>query len=738
MKSQINIIKLTLVFLILLNTPLFSSEIVVTQHPVNIIECAGKPAVLFINASSKSDSLLKYRWYLDNKKINGADFPVLNFDSLEYKNSGTYFCRVSINDFVTYTDSDKSAVYILTGTSITLEPNDIITGNNKGTVILNFKAQLNSLFNNDNKLIENVFKSQWYRSFENIAVQLEDNEIFAGTQTDELRINIEKLPDTSYFFAKTEGKCGTAKTRTARIIKNFRGISLKLENYEFCDGKENFISAEIFNPDSLKIKFQWYKDGKPLSPKHNLSGIYSSILNFAPSLVTDSGSYRLKATAENYGITFFSNENTVSVNKSPRIICLRADTLKFDISSNHFSAKTTGWENETRLGIYFEKNNLPCEFDIFRNNEIIATLKSENSKWYLNDVYFLNYDVERNYTDKYYILARNTCGTDWSDTVGILQNGDCDPFNQYQHICELEDYFLSVNYEKKNKQSDYDFYWSDIYQAAKFDRKAPFKNFNSNIIIDTNSYILTSAEDRFQGYHYNHHNITLKALKVRNRDSSENDESIFCCFDVKLDFVPIINEQPENTESEEFTMDTLFRITFNNKPPLLNDIFVALYYLESLNSEPKEILTALADEGTKFTYIKVIEKNDEGYYFALCRINNDCNPVSSDTVKVSVTEKSIISDISNSKNYIELLIYPNPASNFIDISYNHALNNTVLKENNKYLKIINQFGEEIFTLPVDLSSIHNGTVSKRINISSFITGIYFVIYNNSFQKFIKY
>lgn len=89
------------------------------------------------------------------------------------------------------------------------------------------------------------------------------------------------------------------------------------------------------------------------------------------------------------------------------------------------------------------------------------------------------------------------------------------------------------------------------------------------------------------------------------------------------------------------------------------------------------------------------------------------------------------SDISNH----DIQIYPNPTSDYINISFDNNLilsTATSIDEQNNYIKIYDVLGIEVIR-----EAIYNFSANYRINIENLATGMYFIKIGNNIEKFIK-
>jgi hypothetical protein len=138
--------------------------------------------------------------------------------------------------------------------------------------------------------------------------------------------------------------------------------------------------------------------------------------------------------------------------------------------------------------------------------------------------------------------------------------------------------------------------------------------------------------------------------------------------------LPIIRLEPENRTLHLGERDTLFNISFENA--LWNmDIYLTIYFMKDLNSEPRKILTTMPTYGLYYYHIKEVDLSDEGYYFALAKHDNDCF-ISTDTIKVTVIPKNSTS-VSTLESKSGFLIHPNPAIDYIIIQLTEGLKPSV-------------------------------------------------------------
>src|SRR5690606_5283655 len=114
----------------------------------------------------------------------------------------------------------------------------------------------------------------------------------------------------------------------------------------------------------------------------------------------------------------------------------------------------------------------------------------------------------------------------------------CDPYNQRQHLCEEERMYFQVDYINPNKEISLDYFWMNIYKDTGSQIKVP--NSVGGLIRERNYLFSENYRERIQGnHHFSLDNHSQKGLKIRNQDSTNGWESIFCCLDLYLDYIPI-------------------------------------------------------------------------------------------------------------------------------------------------------------------------------------------------------
>ncbi|MBX3043620.1 MAG: immunoglobulin domain-containing protein [Candidatus Kapabacteria bacterium] len=694
----------------------FSNDITITSHPSSKVECVGKAISLSVSAFSESNQQLNFQWYKDNQKINEANTPVIYIENLQHINSGIYHCEVSNSELTI--KSNAATVYALRPTNITKEPQDILTTLNNETVSFEFEAHINGLeiFEAENN--KEFVKIQWFL-FDNLTShKLENNEIYDGVSSSKLSINTKNIPDTTYYFAELEGKCGTVTTKTVRLIKNLILLDISINGIYTCLGNFETIKSQIENPENHKLTFRWFKDGKAFYHKENVQGVFSDELKFNPIEMNDAGKYKLEARIDSINYAVFSNEVDVEICTKPEVIAIRIDSM------------TGTFLGYKRISLrVFLKKSCNSVMNVYENDSLFDSIKLDDYKMSYYDIPNPAYSMgalskffvrDRDIDEKYSIAIYNDCGMSQSDTVTVRDNLNDfegrDPLNQYREFCEddttsLRFYFT---YMKPNNNK-IDYLWrSDI----RFDCNPEFYSG-----CRTNVLHFKSLRKIDNGLFYLRASIS--------GDPNEQDYSVSspAGFVFKVKPKPDIKRQPISKNVANEDRDTLIYILFDNEPQL--PISVELYYMASLSGTPRLIDKTEAEYGMWYRYIKDIGFSDAGYYFAKVNHYNECAPRFSDTVKISVISKGATS-ISNPDSERSIIVHPNPASDFITIQ----LSNTGLQPfaTTDKVQIFDVLGIEIKDLTPTPLQIGEGL---RIDVSHLPAGVYFIRIGNKVEKFVK-
>jgi hypothetical protein len=700
----------------------YSQDVVISSQPKSIKECVGNSVSLSVSVYSSSNKPLSFQWYKEGRIISNENSPILKFSALQHSQSGTYYCQISNNENEKI-NTNSASIYALRPTSISKEPEDVMTSLVSDIITLSFEAHVSGL--EIEEAIQNgeFVSIQWFRVIDNANIKLNNDEIYNGVISNTLSINRKNLPDTTYYLAEIEGKCGKAVTRKVKLIKNLSIIKLDIAGLEACEGNVESIKANIANPNNHKLEFQWYRDGKPIYYQENLKGVYSNELIFNPIFMNDAGQYKLEARIKEMNYSVFSNEVDVVLCSKPEIIAIRIDS---STSVSYFYRKAL-------LNIFFKRN---CEsrMDVYKGDSLFISYSLQKSGIRFYNIPDPNYSffsvLEFDKSDrfaKYSVEMHNRCGNSISDTITVNEH-----FNDYVNRDPLEQNRVLCEGDSTSIQ----FFFSFIPKRSYPLKYQWLTNFGTKV-----------SDDRF--YHgYETNKLLFKNLRKEDAgifwfeargnitNNPKYDSNLFAIgggYLIKVKPKPSIKRQPKERTFSYGDKDTIINILFDNEPQL--PISVELYYMFSLKNTPRLIDKTEAEYGMWYRYIKDITFSEDGYYYAVLHHNNDCKPVITDTVKVTVIPKGTTS-VSTLESNSELLIQPNPASDFITIS---------LPTLNKGLQPLVQNAQIFDVLGIEVISVETGLrpVSTKVDVSHLAAGVYFIkiLYSNGassiIEKFVK-
>ena len=715
-KMEILMIKLIIPIIFFYYLNAFSNDIVISSQPKSIKECLGSVASLTVSAYSISNNALSFQWYKDNIILIGENSPLLKFPSLQHNQSGTYHCEISNSNNETLKTHFVS-VYALIPSSITKQPEDVYTSLSSDIIKLKFEAHVSGLdidtaINNDE-----IVNIQWFHVIDNTNIKLTNDETYDGVNSSKLSINTAKLPDTTSYFAEIEGKCGIAITKTVKVVKKLNLLQLQIFDLEGCEGNIETIKSKITNPHNHKLEFQWYKDGKPIYYKENVKGIFSDELVFTPIMLLDAGKYKLEAKIKDMNYSAFSNEVDVTLCSKPEIIAIRIDTLT-----------STFINYKKEMLTIFCKRNGASRIDVYKDDSLFVSSDLTYKELSMYNIPDPNYDCFLVFLDlynpdrfaKYSVEIHNKCGSSKSDSITINENlndfKNRDPWVQYRELCEGDSTSIQFFYSFNPKRS--------------YSLKLQWETYSRTNL----------GDDRF--YHgYKTNKLLFKNLRKQDAgifwlsargnitNIPENDTLILRLsgYLIKVKPKPSIKKQPKESTFSYGDKDTIINILFDNEPQL--PISVELYYMASLKNTPRLIDKTEAEYGMWYRYIKDVTYSDAGYYYAKVNHENDCSARYSDTVKVTVIPKATTS-ISHLESNSELLIQPNPTTDFISI---HFQTSEVL-ETSEVLKV------QIFDmLGIEVISVETGLrpVSTKVDVSHLTAGVYFIKIGNKVEIFVK-
>ena len=715
-------------FCVLMSVELSAQDIIITSQPHSIKECVGNSASLSVSTYSLTDKLLTFHWYKDNSTIHGENYPVLKFQSLQHNQSGNYYCEIS-NSKNESIKTNPVSVYALTSTSISKQPEDVMTSLSSEIVTLKFEAHVSGLEIDEAIQTGEFVNIQWFRLIDNSNIKLTNDEIFDGINSSQLSINIKNLPDTTYYFAEIEGKCGKVLTRTVKVIKNLSIIQLEIADLDACEGNIESLKAQITNPHNHNLEFQWYKDGKPIYYKENLKGIFSEELIFNPIYIKDAGKYKLQAIIKEMDYSVFSNEIDVTLCSKPVIIAIRIDS----ITSVSFAYK------KAFLQIFYKRN---CQsiIDVYKDDSLFVSSDLKNSDVYCYNTpdsnfgytSFLEFDKSELYA-KYRVVIHNRCGYSLSDTITVSEHfndfTNRDPFWQYRELCEGDSTTIQFYYAFFKAKRNY-----NLRYQWRTNARIPIGDSRYYIGYQTNILHFKNLRKEDAGLYW----LEGMGNITNNPDFDTTYFVMSSGFVIKIKPSPDIKTQPFDRTIQYGDKDTIINIIFNNEPQ--EPISVELYYMASLNNSPRLIDKSEAEYGMWYRYVKDITFAEDGYYYAVTRHDNDCKPVISDTVRVTVIPNGGTTSVLKFESNSGLLIQHNPSSDFITIQFSNTGLQLFAAE--EKVQIFDVLGIEVGQSSLIVNDTNNNSQSGmidllRIDVSHLPAGTYFIRLGNKVEKFVK-
>jgi hypothetical protein len=706
MKSSLTIFLILISLQILICVNLFADNIKIIKQPKSVTECKGKSATLSVDAEDDENFKLNYQWYKDNKLISKAFSEILSFESINYEHSGTYFCRITSADSSSSIDSNPATLYVLSSTSIIIQPNDIRLDKNyeDSIIVLSFDAHINGVTIEEANSSNEFVKINWFIITEKGNSLLNDDKTYTGSKSNNLSIKLENLPDTSNYFAIIEGKCGIDKTRIVSVIKNSKDlvITVQIKDLDACEGNLYSLKTETkTNFKNVKIDYRWFKDGKPLYNKANLKGIFSDELIFNQILIEDKGKYRLEAQIKEFNIISLTNIINVKVNRKPEIVCIRIDTFAYNFAGNFIP-----------LNVFYKYNTDSINIDIYKDGNIVFSYSpyQKGYEWDFNGIYNVVYGInKKDVNTKYWAIASNNCGISVSDTVTILKDYNVfknrDPWYQRSIVCENDTAVIQLEYRKLQK-------FDIIYSWWLFERSGAIDYNDTNLIRKPLPYkmIFLKPKKVYEGrYQINAY--------VKDTDGINYYHSPI--FTLILKTSPVLSSPPKNKSVTIGKTEVLFNIGVQYN--MEESTFATLYYIHHLGDQSQRILTSIISEMGDFKYIKDVSTSDEGYFYAILSNDGYCGITVTDTVKVTVVPSGSTTSVNNnSDNENVFIIYPNPATDYINIQPSEGSD----------IQIFDMLGTVV-------ASIHPMTSSHRMNIEHLSPGIYFIKIGNRVKKFVK-
>jgi WD40 repeat protein len=201
---------------------------------------------------------------------------------------------------------------------------------------------------------------------------------------------------------------------------------------------------------------------------------------------------------------------------------------------------------------------------------------------------------------------------------------------------------------------------------------------------------------------------------------SKDDKTIFC---TSTDgYTRIINSDDfTETNKIQVVLDTNYSpissvVSIDNKFIAVGDNFSGIN-IYKVNSD--ENLFTLQFDGIKFNKINSVYFSDNNEYIAYCTVDG----------KLGLFRIDNTSSVDENVDYSAINVYPNPASDYIEISLNKGLKPLV--QYGVDIQIFDMLGVIVLSVEQTSPSIH------KIDISNLAPGIYFIKIGNRVAKFVK-
>jgi hypothetical protein len=258
---------------------------------------------------------LNYQWYRDGVLIPGATLPYLYFASIDYSNTGIYYCIVSGSKNA-YGDArcksvqtDDIVVYVARPTSIAKQPQPFFV-NLGGKAYFEVDAAANGLPPNY------IFTYQWYAN----GVAMKDDNRIQGTHSRRLVFNQVQASDlTKQYSCTVSALCGTATTNNIMLGKADVAITTQPKDQRVCEGTDVTLTATIQNDNNYNLAYYWMKGNYRLTDNNKILGANTPTLTILNTDVSDLQNYSLVVDVLDKGYQIYSNAASVYVVTKPVI-----------------------------------------------------------------------------------------------------------------------------------------------------------------------------------------------------------------------------------------------------------------------------------------------------------------------------------------------------------------------------------------------------------------------------------
>ena len=672
--------------------------------------CSGDDIYLQIDALGFG---LSYQWFKDNEIINGATSSVLKIPNAEYLNSGVYICIIKSNSSCPLEQSEPISVYVATPTKFVTSPEEIFWEYNKS---VNITAILH--VNNESEL-DNV-KFQWYKdtlvyiynpktkTFDSATVMMKLNESkkYYGTNSQELIIEKLVWDDRTNYYCVADGLCGSDTIRGV-IGDDSRFEIIKLTpDYYGCEGRDIIFRAKLETKVEGNFTYQWYKAGlKRLNEGDKFTGTQTLELTIKNAVKSDEAAYYVMVT--------WREKSVYKRSEHFRYYPMTKPTISYQSEDWVINSKRNYYPKGILIYVYLS-NYQPSIYEWYKDGKII--MKGKDSTTYRR--------LTAKTTDVgwYRCKIKNDCGETWSDSIYVAW-GYPDAGN-----CLDKDVVINVD----DFAPDYHYLWKK----------------DGKILTDsgrikgatTSTLVITNLEATDQGFY-----------KVWVVQTSTGIQTLLGNIYVEARTAPFI---VKDFPPEIYNEGDYIKLTPITALSQGNGLYYTLYFDGEPVGEEKfkpQDASMNIDYGFVMGGIKSNVKPGTYQY----RFRNECGETWSTIMKVTNTaykpggiieggsdepadnsepnDDNIASDVNDNEFANNILIFPNPASDFITIQFQTS----EVLETSEVSKV------QIFsTLGIDVSPAGGGVNGVdgggfRIDISHLPSGVYFIKIGDRVEKFVK-
>lgn len=640
--------------------------LVVRNNPPTMIRqpegdtiCVGSDKSLIIKAGGTET--LNYQWQFNGTvifagNISGNNTPTLSIDNITQGQAGHYICKVSNMCGTIYSDTAK--IIVLTPPVIQSQPQSA-TLCEGGVINLNVEY-----------LGSRPATVKWYREGAQIAT------------TNNYQVNYATTANNGQYYCKISNACGEVQSNTVTIsVKALPRVTQVFTNQSVCLGSTFSITVEAQGEPPLS--YLWYRNASPISSQTQSTLL---IVNAQPN---NEGVYNCK----------ISNS------------CGYITTSSFNLSVDNALHITQQPMPTTTL----------CEFEKLKLQ--ISASGACVKKWYLNNEFLTSTEqdslvinsIPANMSGTYYCIAENACSQlRTNDAVVNVFVAPIINLGADKDLCEGETVVLEPNTSETYPQYNWNNGFSNqpsisVSETGTYILEVIGSNMCKNIdtinvtvhvrhnIIFDDSDVITScgpytldAGSGAYSYVWSNNNLTGSSQEITEtgRYSVTVEGDSYGCTSSKT--VDIIIYEPISFSlgaDVVMTINSFVNIGIPDNYP---------YYLWSNGHNEHQLTVKGSDYGI-----------GEHCFWLKARAANMCEHT--DTICINILPAD---NVENFSKDIFVALYPNPASNYLNIEIEQDLIKSIIifDVNAKYL-----WSE---TLNVERASI---------DISSLSSGNYFLV-----------